>query len=796
MRGVKRKLLLIACLLFISNCYAQTITITGINPSSQNLCPGFSFGIDLSTTGFSGDNLFQAYLSDQFGSFVNGTLINSNYYTGNPTEFSTYIPDGTVAGTGYLVMVTQSSIQSQPFSISVTQTFHPNGPITGPDTVCIGSVVSYSASFPPGPTQFAWVFGGYTPNEWAYYETFTPNIQITIPSNAVSSDLEVFAVYNGCPSHFMATFHMTIWPSLNSYTVTGGGAYCNVGGGVPIGLSSSQSGVAYQLYRNSSIVGAPVIGTGSAISFPNQTATGTYTVRASSGGGCNLTMTGNAIVTINPPITTQSSSLTFTNVTSNSVTVNWTNGNGSRRIVKIKPTNTFSAPVNGNDYTANSVYSGSGEQVVYNGTGSSVTVTGLLPSHWYWFRVYDASCSSSSSLYLTSAGPGNPRRVLTQPYQIPNRPEASTAPAKGLYVNGFASILGNQDKEDSLLRYARQNGFTYLALYELHIVHAAHDLTTVPTSQVLADFIAKAKNQYGIAEVGAVGENAWWFNNIIHVYNSIHPSAAEQFDVYNLEFEFWNTISVGPGDYYCTTYLQPAALSCDTAGAFAFWMQQLTSIDSLAALDGVKSEVYVGWFTQGQALQMIAKADRILLHSYVSNVNNVYGYTQTRLSYFGSGATVVDVMPIFSSEPSFLGPWLSTHVETGAYDIYSSAFANETGAWKSNINLQGYQWFAYSYMPYPLPTEVDELSMSSIIIHPNPTTGLITISLPNPSKGGALAAPIQKLTLYSSDGRVVKSVFNILLSTFNLDMSDLSAGIYFLDCQTVNGGEKVKVVKY
>jgi uncharacterized repeat protein (TIGR03803 family) len=125
----------------------------------------------------------------------------------------------------------------------------------------------------------------------------------------------------------------------------------------------------------------------------------------------------------------QATSITFTNVTSNSVTLNWTNGNGTRRIVKIKPTNTFTAPVNGNDYPANTVYSGSGEQAVYNGTGNSVTVTGLASNHFYWFRVYEASCSSSNSLYMTSVATGNPKKVFTQPYQNPNRPGSESEEA-------------------------------------------------------------------------------------------------------------------------------------------------------------------------------------------------------------------------------------------------------------------------------------------------------------------------------------------------------------------------------
>jgi hypothetical protein len=146
----------------------------------------------------------------------------------------------------------------------------------------------------------------------------------------------------------------------------------------------------------------------------------------------------------------QAANISFTNVTANSVTVNWWNGDGGRRIVKIKPANGFTAPVNGNDYSANAAYTGSGEQVVYNGTGNSVTVTGLSSSHWYWFRVYEASCTSTSSLYLMSAGTGNPRKVLTQPSQNPNRPEAGTVSnSLQVFPNPTSSFITIESSDDN-----------------------------------------------------------------------------------------------------------------------------------------------------------------------------------------------------------------------------------------------------------------------------------------------------------------------------------------------------------
>ncbi|HOH97003.1 MAG TPA: hypothetical protein PL188_01710 [Candidatus Cloacimonadota bacterium] len=87
--------------------------------------------------------------------------------------------------------------------------------------------------------------------------------------------------------------------------------------------------------------------------------------------------------------TTQASGLNATNIGVNSLTVNWDNGNGARRIVVMNTENTFTNPVNGTDPSANSVWQNSGQQVIYNGTGGSVPISGLDPGTKYWFRVYE-----------------------------------------------------------------------------------------------------------------------------------------------------------------------------------------------------------------------------------------------------------------------------------------------------------------------------------------------------------------------------------------------------------------------
>lgn len=361
---------------------------------------------------------------------------------------------------------------------------------------------------------------------------------------------------------------------------------------------------------------------------------------------------------------------------------------------------------------------------------------------------------------------------------------ALTAPAqsqtvKGLYVDNFSNILGDIPAEDSLLNYAQTNGFNYLALYELHLVHAQYDMTNFSSIAPLAAFINRAKTQYGIQQVGAVAENYWFFLNRVHVYNQAHPNVNEKFDVYNLEFEFWIAASTGPSSYYFTTYLQPGGYPCDTSGAFQFYKSELRQIDSLANTIGKISETYVGWPTVGQCHQISALTDRVLVHAYVTNDNVAYGYTQTRLSYFGTAAAPTDIIVIFSSESAFMGPWLASNQEAQAYTTYSADFAAETAGWTSGINLIGYQWFAYTFMPYDLSlaTDPEQLVVHFLVTSQNNT---LQITCTNDET--------KTCKIYNALGETVSSTKQTA-SNFSVPMNSCATGIYFVEIQNTTTGE-------
>ena len=106
-----------------------------------------------------------------------------------------------------------------------------------------------------------------------------------------------------------------------AFNVGGGGSRCTTDPGVVITLSGSQTGVNYQLLLNGSPVGGTVAGTGNALSFPAQTAAGTYTITGQSAtNGCTATMSGTATITVNnccPTLTTAPANVSIVNSTCN-----------------------------------------------------------------------------------------------------------------------------------------------------------------------------------------------------------------------------------------------------------------------------------------------------------------------------------------------------------------------------------------------------------------------------------------------------------------------------------------------
>lgn len=138
--------------------------------------------------------------------------------------------------------------------------------------------------------------------------------------------------------------------------------------------------------------------------------------------------------------TVQASNITFSNISSNQIDVSWTNGNGDRRMVYMNTTNSFTPPTNGTEPVANSVYSGSGAQLVYNGSSNSFSAAGLLPNVTYYFRIYEANCSGIYAFYQTASATNNPNIQLTV-YQRINEKFSSVLAPSGWTLSNTSNLL-------------------------------------------------------------------------------------------------------------------------------------------------------------------------------------------------------------------------------------------------------------------------------------------------------------------------------------------------------------------
>lgn len=192
--------------------------------------------------------------------------------------------------------------------------------------------------------------------------------------------------------------------------------------------------------------------------------------------------------------TVQASNVAFGNINATSLTVSWTNGNGSGRIVVAKQGSPVDAvPVDGTSYTANAAFGsgselgaaasipssrgtvgrmpptrtvsrgalttpllttsgaqlsfgpsvealGSGNFVVFAGTGSSVTVTNLQPSTTYYFAVFEYNGANTSINYLTT-NPATGSQTTAAGYQI----SGTVRSGSGAGLSGVTVVLSTGD---------------------------------------------------------------------------------------------------------------------------------------------------------------------------------------------------------------------------------------------------------------------------------------------------------------------------------------------------------------
>jgi len=185
---------------------------------------------------------------------------------------------------------------------------------------------------------------------------------------------------------------------------------------------------------------------------------GTTTSNAQALGIDDVQITANGASCTTP--SSQATNITFANVGATQMDVSWTSGNGSKRIVKMNTTNSFTAPTDGTDPTANSLYSGSGQQVVYNNSGNSLTVTGLSASTTYYYRVYEYNCTGTSTKFYTVTATNNPNSQATTASCSAPTTQASNISFSAMAANQMDVSWSSGNGSKRIVKMNTTNSFT------------------------------------------------------------------------------------------------------------------------------------------------------------------------------------------------------------------------------------------------------------------------------------------------------------------------------------------------
>jgi hypothetical protein len=179
---------------------------------------------------------------------------------------------------------------------NITFTTQPAPTITNftPAAACVGGSVTITGNnFGTAPTVSV------SGSDATVTASSNTSVTFTVP-NAAAGSITVTNSTSGLSA--ISVTNLTINPVPSLFTVTGGGIFCTGTAGLKIGVSDSETGITYEIFRNGTPSGIINAGTGNALDFTTLvTQAGTYTVEGRN-AGCSTTMMGSATVTVgNPP---------------------------------------------------------------------------------------------------------------------------------------------------------------------------------------------------------------------------------------------------------------------------------------------------------------------------------------------------------------------------------------------------------------------------------------------------------------------------------------------------------------
>ncbi|SDZ75327.1 CARDB domain-containing protein [Psychroflexus halocasei] len=293
--------------------------------------------------------------------------------------------------------------------------------------------------------------------------------------------------------------------------------------------------------------------------------------------------------------TTQASNISFSNVVGSKMTVNWTNGDGSARLliaranspVDVEPQDlvNYNIPYYNNFGISNSEI-GSGNYAVYAGSGNSTEIIDLEPNTTYHFALFEYN-GNNGKVYLTSTSATNPTPPAT------GNQATSAFPTLNANNMTFSSIDGDR------LRYRVNSSSVGNGEKRLVIAKAGSPVTAVPVdgNEYTGD------NYFGSGEEIAPGEFVLYSGSSTgtqYLYD-LQPHTTYYFKVYEYNGSGTNTFYLKTSDTNGTPVLEAnqATITYPT-----------TQASNITFSDIMVTSMNVNWINgDGAGRILIARAD-------------------------------------------------------------------------------------------------------------------------------------------------------------------------------------------
>jgi hypothetical protein len=212
--------------------------------------------------------------------------------------------------------------------------------------------------------------------------------------------------------------------------------------------------------------------------------------------------------------TVQASAINFSNITATTVTINWTNGNGTRRLVLAKEAAIVNAnPVNNTAYAGNSAFGngasmGNGNYAIHSSSGNSVMVTNLKAGTVYHFAIYEYNGNAQPQYMLPAATASVTTRTVP------------TIAATNVQVT-------KADGKEISLAWTNGNGQRRII-----IAKKGSDVTAVPANNT----VYTANSEFGAGQQLAVGEYVVFNDNFnAATITGLEPGTAYFFKIFEYD---------------------------------------------------------------------------------------------------------------------------------------------------------------------------------------------------------------------------------------------------------------------